>query len=282
MRRLLLSFMVAAALILGPASATQAKVVDWSGTLVVDINFGTLVTTGTGVATTNGTGGANDHVNTVHFGPNNIVGSATFPITDPEQATLISIQGSNVTLPSTENLGAQTGTPISPNTMVLGGFFKVCILFPGCGTYLPFPMAFPLNGPPYTRGLGIGGTATVNTFSPGGGLKISFAFGPWTLGVTQITDVSTTNFPTTVTNGTVTLQGFKHGPASNTSTTAADSGVIQWVTPARVLTSEAPPDSKVAVFGALRLRFVPEPGMLLLLGSGVGGLVLLGRSRMRG
>jgi hypothetical protein len=30
------------------------------------------------------------------------------------------------------------------------------------------------------------------------------------------------------------------------------------------------------------LHFIPEPGLLLLLGSGVAGLVLLGRSRMRG
>jgi hypothetical protein len=278
MRRLLCLIAVAA-LVVGSASTTQAKIVEWSGTLVVDISFGALVTGGTGVATTNSTAGLNDHVNTVHFGPNNIVGSTTFPITDPEQATLISIQGSNVTLPSTGNLGAQPGTTISPSKMALGGFFRVCILFPGCGSYLPFPIAFPTAGPPFTRGLGIGGTATVNTFSGGPGLKISFAFNPWTLGVKQITDVSTT---TGVTNGTVTLQGFKHGPASNTSSTAAESGVIQWLTPARVITTEDPPDEKVAVFGVLTIHFIPEPGMLLLLASGVGGLVLLGRSRMRG
>ena len=278
MRRLL-SLIAVAALVVGTASTTQAKVVDWSGTLIIDINFGTLVTTGTGVATTNGTGGVNDHVNTIHFGPNNILGSTTFPITDPEQATLISVIGSGIVLPSTGNLGAQTGTTIVPGQMALGGGFKVCILFLGCGSYLPFPIAFPVNGPPFSRGLGIDGTATVNTFSTGIGLKISFAFNPWTLGVKKITDVSTT---TGVTNGTVTLQGFKHGPASNTSSAAAESGVIQWVTPSRVLTTEDPPDAKVAVFGVLTLHFIPEPGMLLLLASGVGGLVLLGRSRMRG
>jgi hypothetical protein len=283
MRRFL-GLIAVAALVLGTASTTQAKIVDWSGTLIVDINFGTLVTTGTGVATTNGTGGANDHVNTIHFGPNNILGSTTFPITDPEQATLISIIGSGIVLPSTRNLGAQTGTTISPRVMALGGGFKVCILFPGCGIYLPFPIAFPINATggtasPFTKGLGLGGIVTVNGFSQGPGLKISFAFNPWTLGVKQITDVSTT---TGVTNGTVTLQGFKHGPASGTSSAAAESGVIQWVTPSRVLTTENPPDAKVAVFGVLTLRFIPEPGMLLLLASSVGGLVLLGRSRMRG
>jgi hypothetical protein len=166
--------------------------------------------------------------------------------------------------------------------MAIGGQFRICILFPGCGVYLPVPAAAPVTGPPFTRGLGIGGTLTVNTHSAGAGLKISLAFNPWTLGVTQMTDVSTTTNTPTVTNATVTIQGFKHGPASGTSSTAANSGVIQWVSPARVVTTVDPPSQKLAVPSVLRIHFIPEPGMLLLLASGVGGLVLLGRSRMRG
>jgi hypothetical protein len=34
-------------------------------------------------------------------------------------------------------------------------------------------------------------------------------------------------------------------------------------------------------FVILVIRFIPEPGLLLLLGSGVAGLVLLGRRRIR-
>jgi PEP-CTERM motif len=34
------------------------------------------------------------------------------------------------------------------------------------------------------------------------------------------------------------------------------------------------------VLGTLTLNFVPEPGTLLLLGSGVAGLAILGRRRM--
>ena len=282
MRRLL-GLIAAAALVLGTASTTQAKVIEWSGTTL--IHFGTigdLEGTGTGVATTNGTAGTGDHVNTVHFGANDISGSVTIPLTDPDNATLLTLIGSNVTLPSTGNLGAQTGTTISPSQMAMGGLFKVCILFPGCLSYLPVPVAFPTTGPPFSRGLGIGGTATVNGFSPGPGLKISLAFNPWTLGVKQMTDVSTTTNTPTVTNATATIQGFKHGPASNTSSTAAGSGVIQWVSPGRVITTVDTPSTKLAVYGVLKLHFIPEPGMLLLLASGVGGLVLLGRSRMRG
>jgi hypothetical protein len=34
------------------------------------------------------------------------------------------------------------------------------------------------------------------------------------------------------------------------------------------------------MFSTLTLHFIPEPGLLLLIGSGVVGLGLLGRSRM--
>jgi hypothetical protein len=281
MRRLL-SLVAAAALVLGTASTAQAKIVDWSGTLNIRLGpIGEMVAGGTGVATTNGTAGVN-HVNTIHFGPNDISGSFVIPLTDPENATLLSVVGSNVVLPASGNLGAQTGTPISPNTMALGGFFKVCILLPGCDTYLPVPIANPTSGPPFSRGLGIGGTGTVNTYSNGPGLKMSLAFNPWTLGVGTMVNVSTTDGTTPVTNATVTVQGFKHGPASGTASTAANSGVIQWVSPNRIVTTTDPPSQKLGVPAILRIRFMPEPGLLLLLASGVGGLVLLGRSRMRG
>jgi hypothetical protein len=281
MRRLL-GLGAVAALILGTASTSQAKIVDWSGTLNITLGaIGELIDSGTGVATINGSAGS-DHVNTIHFGPNDISGSVVIPLTDPENATLLSLVGSSVSVPTSGNLGAQTGTTISPKTMALGGFFKVCILLPGCGSYLPFPIANPITGPPFTRGVGIGGTATVNTFSKGPGLKVSLVYSPWTLGVKQMVNVSTNTNTPTVTNATVTIQGFKHGPASGTSSTAANSGVIQWVSPARVVTTVDPPSQKLAVPSVLRIHFIPEPGMLLLLASGVGGLVLLGRSRMRG
>jgi len=275
----LLCLIAAAAVVLGTATTTQAKVVQWSGTSLIHLGtIGDMFDSGTGVATTSGT---LDHVNTIHFGPNNLTVNGTIPLTDPENATLLTLIGSNISLPVSGNLGAQTGTTIVPSQMAMGGLMKVCILFPGCGSYLPVPVAFPTTGPPFTRGLGIGGTATVNTFSAGPGLKISLAFNPWTLGVKQMTDVSTTTNTPTVTNATATIQGFKHGPASNTSSTAAGSGVIQWVSPGRVITTVDTPSTKLAVYGVLKLHFIPEPGMLLLLASGVGGLVLLGRSRMR-
>jgi hypothetical protein len=37
----------------------------------------------------------------------------------------------------------------------------------------------------------------------------------------------------------------------------------------------------VPAFGIVSLHFVPEPGTLMLLGSGIAGLVAFGRSRVR-
>jgi len=76
--------------------------------------------------------------------------------------------------------------------------------------------------------------------------------------------------------------GFAHGPASGTTSTAQPSGVLQLVTPNQVRTNLALGSSrKVAILGELLVRFIPEPGLLVLLGSGVAGLLLLGRSRIR-
>ena len=77
-------------------------------------------------------------------------------------------------------------------------------------------------------------------------------------------------------------QGFVHGPASNNTTTLRNSGVIQLITPSQVTVQGVPANNfKLTLFSTLTIHFVPEPGLLLLIGSGVVGLGLLGRSRLR-
>ena len=273
-----LSLAVAVVLSLGLASGSRASIVEWAGTLETGLlNFGTLVTTGTGLATINGSGTAS-HITTIHFGPNLISGSITIPLTDPDNATLVTLIGENVTLPVSGDLkGISGGPPLAEGTLVLGGRFKVCFLFPGCSAYLPFPFVNQAA----TAGLGLGGLLTVNTFSGGGLLKVSLQFAPWTLGLASMKSVSTAT-PNGGTNpfATVTAMGFAHGPASGSST-AAVGGVLQVVTPARVETTQDPPNSRIGAPAILRLHFIPEPGLLLLLGAGVGGLFVLGHHRMR-
>jgi hypothetical protein len=59
-------------------------------------------------------------------------------------------------------------------------------------------------------------------------------------------------------------------------------GVLQLVSPTQTLTNLTTGTSdKIAGGTTLLIRFIPEPGLLLLIGSGVAGLALLGRSRMR-
>jgi hypothetical protein len=67
--------------------------------------------------------------------------------------------------------------------------------------------------------------------------------------------------------GTITVQG---------------GGVIQLISPTQVATNLATgTNDKIAAGQRFIVRFIPEPGLLLLIGSGVAGLALLGRSRMR-
>jgi hypothetical protein len=84
-----------------------------------------------------------------------------------------------------------------------------------------------------------------------------------------------------ITAFTVNAQGFIHGPASLTaSSTGVASGVMQLITPLEIMVSLGG-STFVPGFSILKIHFVPEPGTLLLIGSGIAGVVLLGRKRMK-
>jgi hypothetical protein len=125
-------------------------------------------------------------------------------------------------------------------------------------------------------GVGVGGTVEtgVVAYTPFG---ISLQAAPWTLSRGAAVNQ-------TVSSGfrTLTRTGFAHDPASGTGSTAQTSGVIQLITPMQIGTENYPPGyEKLAMFGTLTIQFIPEPSYLLLLGSGVMGLVLIGGRRMR-
>jgi hypothetical protein len=76
-------------------------------------------------------------------------------------------------------------------------------------------------------------------------------------------------------------KGWAHAPASTTTSTAQISGAVQLVTPNQVVTNLPLGSSdKMGSFVITVIHFIPEPGLLLLLGSGVAGLAFLGRRRM--
>lgn len=134
--------------------------------------------------------------------------------------------------------------------MAVPGNLRLGILT-GCGFFFDVP--FTQDG---TRGVGLpGGPVTVvqsgNVFSLQGG--------PWTLGTVSVA----------TSNGTPTRQGFAHGPLSGTSSTALPGGELQLVTPVALSLGAASLPTILALFGALTVRFAPEPatGLALALGA---------------
>ena len=261
------------ALVLAAGSAPASQL-PWSGTF--SLEFGTvppIVAQGGGVATLNGSSTVG-HLQTLRLA-GGIAKATTIPLTDPENPGLVSLRAT-ASLGTGTFSGISGGPPLPPagNVLPVRGLLRICLALPGCSANLPVPL--PIDG---LKGVGIGSRITVNTFSAGAGVKISLDASPWTLGVAFVTGIPTPSGGFS----TVTARGFVHGPVSGTSSTAdpAGSGAIRLVTPVRVTTNLFPPNDVLALMGTLTVHFVPEPGLLLLMGSGIAGLAVIGRHRSR-
>lgn len=275
MRRLLLFSVGIAALSLVVAGQASAKAIDWAGTMVLELGpLPPLVTNGSGVATVNSSSGSN-HLSTLRLA-GGISGTDIAPVTDPE------VTGTIPSVRVTATLGTGTISGIVANTNpVLGqvagnrtlpvlGLARVCIAVAGCAAALPLQLS-QNNG---NSGIGVGGLLTIGNK---GNIRISIEATGWTIGtgmgISQTPNAGFTNR---------TRTGFVHDANSGTSSTAANSGIIQLISPMQVITDGVPGENeKLQLFGTLTIHFIPEPGVLLLLGSGVVGLVLIGRHRMR-
>lgn len=241
----------------------HGSVVSWEGTLGFEFPGQVPKSSmGTGVATLNGSAGGS-HLRTLRL-DGGISGQFTFPLTDPDTATLLSIVVS-------ADLGAGTLLPFAPpalpsrpqltqGTLPVAGAFHFCLFLPGCSNNISVPFTVSTG----TSGVGVGGTI--------GATQVTLQGAPWT--------VRSTTVPVVTSGGaTVPLfaSGWVHGAFSLSSSTALSGGSVSLVTPVRVTSGTG---LATGVFTRLTIRFLPEPGWLLLLGSGLLGLAVLGRARL--
>jgi hypothetical protein len=282
-------------LVLGVSLSASAALLNVHGTLSTQIgtDLPTLKNTFQGVATLNGSsGGVGVHLSTLTLAGSRVIGetSAMIAITDPNVAAngIASIRinaelGTGSFAPISGAV-ASTSPGLTKNVLPIRGLSKVCLLSTACGLFLPLELTQPTNTTttnPAIKGVGIGGLLTIGK---GSLINISIEAAPWTVKQsTKIDQITTPMTPGGVKKFiNVASAGWAHDPNSATSTTGNTSGAVQLISPMQIRTNLAAGSSvKLSLFSVLNLHFVPEPGMLLLLGSGVAGLVLLGRHRMR-
>ncbi len=119
------------ALGLACARPAAAGTLEWAGTLRLDFWFHPIATVGTGVATVDSTG---DVLRTLRLA-GGLTGTTTIPLTDPHTPPTI------VTLIASHRLGTGTlgpfsaGGPLTQSVLPVPGTNRLCILFPGCGSY---------------------------------------------------------------------------------------------------------------------------------------------------
>jgi hypothetical protein len=252
--------------------AAQASPLFWEGTLSIEVlGLPPIAMTGGGVATVDGPGGAWLQTLRIAATRGGITGAVQVPITDPGLAP-------NVALRATASLGTGSFAPISGGTatapltrraLPLRGLARLCLFSTACGTHIPLPFtrATPSGG---LEGVGIGGLVTIGG---GGPLRFSIEGAPWTLHTATVALATPGGGELPV-----FASGFVHGAGSVTGSTAAPGGVVQLVTPMRI-TSNA--GNQMGAFGRLSIRFLPEPGWLVLLAAGLAGLGLLRFARSR-
>ena len=283
---------IVALIVLCSAQSSLAGTSLFLGELRIHIgNLEPAVMSGSGVATFNG-GAGGTHVSTLTLPSNAITGTDVIPVTDPESISANGIISIRLTATlSAGTLGkilpggsASTVQPLNQNTLGLAnGLARLCLISFDCATaYIPVPIAGSGTG------LGVGGQQTVQF----GALRESVDFRPWTImtatAIGQLPNFGSVSFSGGM-SGTsnfvlVKRQGFAHGPASAASTVAIGTpsfpGALQFVTPTQVTTNQ-PSILRIPVLTDLGVRVVPEPGMLILLLVGVGGLAGMGWVRHR-
>jgi hypothetical protein len=276
MQRRIAGLLIGALALLLPASA-GAALFDVEVTIGMQLGFEPLqMATVTGTATVNASAGGS-HLVTLKLDPMDPVDVGTIVFTHPnvtpqvKSLRLMDVEVKGGRFFDLSNAIANPGS-LTQNTMPLGGVARVCLFSAGCGQFLDIPLSE--NG---TRGIGIGGTITAATISSS--LQFLLVNAPWQL-ATATLDQQT---PTSGITIPVTHKGYARGPLSMTSSTALTGGVLQLVSPTQLHNTGilGGNHDTIALFTTLTVRFIPEPGLLLLLVSGGAGLLVMGQSRIR-
>ncbi len=265
------------ALVAGVGSSARGAQLNYTGSITFEIGFiPPIAFGGSGVATVNGSGVIGGPVTALSIAQGDFQLATTIPVFNASPISGLVFAGGAASsmftvpfAPFTITLVTPTGTltnasgtfptldasvPSGLGVMPLNGIGIIC-LFSECDQGPTANLVVPLSP------VGQGGTVTAK-----GAVNVTVIGAPWTLGQVAIQNSQRT--------------GFAHGPGSNTATAATSSGVVSLVTPVVVSTSLAV-FPLVPTFATLDLHFVPEPGTLLLLGTGIAGLGALGRSRRR-
>lgn len=271
---------------MGPALASASLYVFQGRVTLQFSNLGRAraIQTGSGVAVVNGSG-TGAHLNTLSFLQAVGTLNTIIPVTDPivtaggivevritSLMAIPEIQG-GVFAPISGAL-QNTANQLTQNTMPSIGSVRICLFYAGCNSGSLDQDLSQTNGTGMYIGGGIGGVITIGG---SGAIRISILGAPWT--------VKTVTISNRTDNANLTYfqrNGFAHGPASLTSSTLAPSGVIQLVAASQTTVIGVPGNSDLSGnIASNRLHFVPEPGLLLLLGAGAVGMAVVGRKRMK-
>jgi len=193
--------------------------------------------------------------------------NVTGPVGFTPNASANSIYTIRTVTNSSSNPGSFSGTAGSgPYTGTMGSGSSVLVEL----GIVPLPMVFgslvlPVN-------VGSPGTVTAMAGVLANNVTVTVIASGWTTGMITVSD-QTVSAPTATIASSATATG--------TNSLTASGGSITLVTPFLILIRGASVENR-AGYAVLTLNFsnkIPEPGTLLLLGSGVAGLAFLGRRK---